>query len=222
MDRTLPKVIIYGINHQAQQLKCFLEFEQQAEVCAFVVDAAYKKGDELLGLPVYEFENVEQIFSPKEYQILLSFGYRNMVKNREDKYFLCKEKGYQLFTYISKDAIVYSVEIGEGSLIYPRCFLEPFTKIGKGVFVDAGVFIGHNTVVEDFCFFAPNATVCGDIHIESNCFLGANCTVANQGVVRSRTLVAAGAVLTKEVDEGTICLAAKAITTHQFFPEDFI
>lgn len=46
---------------QAQALYKMITQEQQAKVCAFVVDSNYKKFDEMLGLPVYEAEKNERV-----------------------------------------------------------------------------------------------------------------------------------------------------------------
>lgn len=222
MSGLKQKVIIYGVSHQAQQLSVYLREDGLVDVCAFVVDSAYKKIDELLDLPVYDFESVSDRFPPEEYQIVLSFGYKNMVKNRQEKYNACKELGYTLYTYISKKSDVYSDEIGEGTIIYPHVFLAPFTKIGKGCFIENSVSVAHNTSIGDFCFLAPCAVVCGDNEIGSNCFLGTNSTINNALHVANRTLVAAGAVLSKDTTEGTICFAPRCSLDSETEPETLI
>ncbi len=216
------KVIIYGVNHQAQQLKILLEEEGEAEVCAFTVDKEYRKEDILLGLPVYEFENIEKLFSPEKFEIVLSFGYRNMIKNREEKFYCCKKKGYTLYTYISKRALVYTSDIGEGSLIYPECFIAPFTRIGRGCFLENGTSIAHHSILDGFIFCAPRTNVCGDVTIESNCFLGAGCIVAGGANLKRRTLVAAGAVLLKDTVEAEICFPQKTVKIADKIPERYI
>ena len=218
----MTKVIIYGINHQAQQLKVLLEHDGQVEVCAFVVDEDYKKSDSLLGIPVYDFETIELNFSPKKYQVVLSFGYKNMVKNREQKYYACKNKGYTLYTYLSKDACIYSDAIGEGTIVYPNCYIAPHTRIGKGCFLENGVSIAHDSKLDDFIFCAPRVNICGDNVIQSNCFLGAGCIVAGDITLQKRSLVAAGAVCLRDALEGTICFQPKTVYTRDKIPEDLI
>lgn len=216
------KVIIYGVSHQAKQLKAYLEEEGAAEVCAFTVDREYKKEDRLLGLPVYEFEGIECLFPPEGFEVVLSFGYRNMIKNREEKFHQCKRKGYTIYTYISKNALVYTRDIGEGSLIYPACFIAPFTRIGKGCFLENGTSIAHDTILDNFVFCAPRANICGDVMIESNCFLGAGCVVAGIAHLKKRTLVSAGAVLLKDTEEAEICFPQKSVILGDKTPENYI
>lgn len=218
----MKKLIIYGINHQAEQLYIYLQQREDVKVDAFIVDQDYKKKDSLLGLPVSVFEEATRLYPPDEYQIVLSFGYKNMVKNRQQKFELCKNKGYTIYTFVSEDAKVYSGEVGEGSIIYPNAFVAPFVKIGKGCFLENSVSVAHHSVVGDFCFLAPRATVCGDTKIGTNCFLGANCTVAGSLHLSSRTLVSAGAFLKRNTDEGSVCFPGKSTVLNNRIPEDFI
>lgn len=216
-ESSIKKLVIYGINHQAQQLYSYILQEKGIKAEAFVVDRAYKEKDKLLGLPVYEFEDVVHRFPPSEYQILLSFGYKNMVKNRQEKFELCKKLGYTLYTFISEKAVVYTDNIGEGSIIYPNVFVAPFVKIGKGCFLENSVSVSHHSIIDDFCFLAPKATICGDVQIEANCFLGANSLhLAN------RTLVSAGAFLNRDTKEGNICFYGSKDIVCDYEPEKFI
>ena len=55
------KLLIYGINQQAQQLYYYLSMEGYC-VEAFCVDRNYYKDSILLGIPVVYFEEVEKIY----------------------------------------------------------------------------------------------------------------------------------------------------------------
>lgn len=191
----MKKLIIYGINQQAQQLKYFIENDQVGIIEAYTVDRVYKKIEFLDGLPVVCFEDILQLYNPYEYEIVLSFGYNKMMEVRKAKYELCKSKGYKIFTYVSKDAKIYSHSIGEGSIIYPNVVLSPNTKIGIGNFLEVSVTIAHNTIVGDFNFFAPNATVSGNTTIGNNCFFGLSSNVFNNLKISDYTLVGAGAII---------------------------
>ncbi len=217
-----PKVLIYGINEQAQQLFRFLNEDRVANVCGFVVDKGYKRQEYLLGKKVYEFEEMLEKYSPEKYQIVLSFGYKNMVKNRKDKFEKCKLHGYKLFTYVSKQAVVYADEIGEGSVIYPCVFLGAQVRVGKGCFFENGVSISHNSQVSDFVFCGPNAVVCGDTFISDNCFIGANAVVTNSLKIAERTLISAGAKISKDTEAGMLCFPARSFRTTETEPEKFI
>ena len=189
----MKQIVIYGINQQAQALCKMLAIEGQAEVKAFSVDGDYFKEDKLLGRPVITTDHLAGLYPPDKFEIALSFGYKNMVHNREEKFLLCKRLGYSLYTFISRNAAVYSDEIGEGCIIYPGTVISPNVVIGKGCFFEIGCVIAHNTKVGDFNFFGPGVHFCGNIHTGKHCFFGSASEVINNTEIGDDVFVAAGA-----------------------------
>jgi len=204
------KILIYGMNHQAEQLKYYFDREKCGIVSAFIVDHGYKRSDQLLGIPVFEFEEVEKRFPVDEYEFVISFAYKNMVRNRQQKFEACKEKGYRIFTFISKEAHVFSENIGEGSIIYPNSFVEPYSIIGEGNFIDGNTTIGHHAKINPFNCIMAGSVICGDVTIGSNCFFGVNSTVTNGVHVSDLTFVAAGAVLNRDTEKEDVCFAPRS------------
>ncbi len=207
----MKKLIIYGINQQAQQLKYFIENDQLGNIEAYTVDRDFKKIEFLDGIPVVCFEDILQLYNPNEYEIVLSFGYNKMMDVRKEKYELCKSKGYKIFTYVSKDAKVYTQSIGEGTIIYPNVVLSPNTIIGICNFFEVSVTIAHNTIIGNFNFFAPNATVSGNTNIGNNCFFGISSIVFNNLKISDYTLVGAGAILDSNSQVGEAIKFANSI-----------
>jgi len=52
--------------------------------------------------------------------------------------------------YISRDAI-----IGEGTVILAKAVIESMVKIGKGVIIDIGALIDHDTEIENYIHVRP-------------------------------------------------------------------
>lgn len=217
----MKKILIYGINQQAQQLYHYIMHENERIVSAFVVDGEYKSVDELLGLPVYCFEEIESVFSVDEYEILLSFGYKNMVRNRQEKYNLCKEKGYALASYISKAAKVYTDQIGESVIIYPNTIVAPFVTIGDGCFIETSCTIAHHTSIGSFSFLAPGVTISGDVKIGNNCFLGCGSIVSASAKIDDLVVVGAGVCVTNDLMSNTAFRHNEAIQLSKNV-EDYI
>ena len=214
------KIIIYGINMQAEQLLVYLEAED-VKVEAFCVDKAYYKTAVLRGKPVICFEDIEDEYPPDEYAIILSFGYKNMILNREEKFIICKNKGYEIPSFISRDAKVYTSDIGEGVIIYPNTCIAPFVEIGKGCYFETSCTIAHHSRIGNFNFFAPGVTTGGAVLIENNCFFGISSVIASGKTIKSRTMVGAGVCLTADTDEGEAFRHSEAIKlSHK--PEYYI
>ncbi len=68
----MKKIIIYGINQQAEQLYAYLT-QEHVWVEAFCVDRDYYTKNTLCGKPVICFENISNLYPPEEYAILFIF-----------------------------------------------------------------------------------------------------------------------------------------------------
>lgn len=207
------KIIIYGTNQQAAALYTMILKENKGIVEGFVVDKEFKKAETFMGLPVHVFDDIETYYPPQIYQICLSFGYKNMVYNRREKYNLCKKRGYRLYTYISSNAILYTDQVDEGCCIYPGTILMPSVKVGKGSFIEAGTIVAHNTEIGDFNFIAPGVHFCGTIKTGDNCFFGGAAEIANNCIIGNECFIAAAAKVSRNLSDGEVVLPAKGSTT---------
>ena len=117
----------------------------------------------------------------------------------------CKSLGYQFSNVIHSSAIVSSVVV-----------MNEGTQIMAGVVVQAGCFIGRNTIINthatvdhdchigDHTHIAPGVTLSGGVKIGENSHIGAGATVL-QGIEIGRDcLVAAGAVVIRDIPDGAI------------------
>ena len=86
----MEKILIYGINRQAQSLYKMITTEQAAKVIGFLVDDDFIKSETLCDMPVITTSKLAALYSNKECSICLSFGYKNMVQNRKEKFDFCK------------------------------------------------------------------------------------------------------------------------------------
>ena len=208
----MKKLLIFGVKLQAQQLCYYVEREQCAEVAAFVVDPGYRTVHTLNGHPVITFDEALREHPPGEYEFAVSFAYQHMIHDRREKLEKCRQVGYRLFTFISRDALVYTDAVGEGTIIYPGCNIAYGVTIGEGNFFETGVTVAHHTRIGNYNFFAPRSVICGDVTIGEHNFFGANCTVINSQTIGREVLVAAGAVLS-EAKDGCVYYAPRAVSS---------
>ena len=90
------------------------------------------------------------------FSILLAVGYTKINQIRENLYYELKSNGYQIASFISKNAILYSNDVGEGSIILPSTYIGPNVKIGLCNYFAAGVRISHDSVIGNFNFLSTN------------------------------------------------------------------
>lgn len=206
----MKKILIYGCTQQAQQLCCYVELEGAARVAAFVVDPEYQTAKELNGRPILSFEEAVERFPPGEYEFAVSFAYQHMIHDRREKLEKCRQAGYRLFTFVSRDALVYTDAIGEGTIIYPGCNIAYGVTIGDGNFFETGVTIAHDTHIGHWNFFSAAAVTCGSCRIGDHNFLGANCTVMDSAVIGTEVLVGAGAVV-RNTEDHSVYFTPRAV-----------
>src|ERR1044072_7176299 len=114
----MAKVIIFGVQAFAQLGKFYLQQDSEHEVVAFSVNEQYMpEGKTFEGLPVVAFENVETVYWPAEFKFFAPMSPSRMNRLRESVYRKIKEKGYELISYVSSKATVFT-----GAQIGDNCF----------------------------------------------------------------------------------------------------
>lgn len=130
---------------------------------------------------------------------------------------------------------IMGTEIDESSAIFPPFHVNygRHTKIGKNVFINFDcVFLDFGGItIEDRVFIAPKVSLLTEghplspenrhsltvapIHIKKNAWIGANATIMQGVAIGENAVVAAGAVVTKDVPDNTIVggIPAKVIRT---------
>jgi acetyltransferase-like isoleucine patch superfamily enzyme len=112
--------------------------------------------------------------------------------------------------------------IGDNVLIGTNVVLEGNITIGSNVSIQSNVYIPTNSVVEDFVFIGPNAVLTNDKYpirkdsglkgpvIRKGASLGANSTILPGVEIGEGAMVAAGALVTKDVPPWTLAIGAPA------------
>ncbi len=116
------------------------------------------------------------------------------------------------FVVVLKNAV-----IGDSCNICANCFIENDVVIGNRVTVKCGVQLWDGLTVEDDVFIGPNATFCNDKYpksgnksfkllrttIKRGASIGANSTILPGITIGENALIAAGAIVTRDVPAGT-------------------
>ncbi len=122
--------------------------------------------------------------------------------------------------------ILWDVTIGENCNICDHVFIECGVKIGNGVTIKTHVSLWTGVIIEDYCFIGPNVAFVNDLYprshrnpamqeryfshqddgwyrdktlIKEGASLGANSTILCGVTVGEYAMVAAGAVVTRDV-----------------------
>lgn len=156
------------------------------------------------GVTIYENVTIKKGTIIKSGTILGADGFQ-YVRNKDD--IIKVEPAGEL--EIAEDVVIHNNSvidkgifgktfIGENTKIYNLVHIAHDSKIGKNVFLTAGVI------------------VCGRVKIGDNSYLGPNCTIKNGLFLGENSKVSMGAVVTKDVKNNEVVTGNFAIPHKQF------
>ena len=204
-------LVIFGAGQIAEVFHYYLTHEADAQVAAFTVDGAYLTGDSFLGLPVVDFETVEQRFAPAQYDMLIAVSFKEVNKARQRKAEEAAAKGYALRSHVSPKAVVWSgFKAQPNTFIMENNVLQPCVTIGRNVILWSGNHIGHHTQIGDNCFIASHVVVSGNVRIGENTFIGVNATLRDNIVVGKFNVIGAAALVLKDTPDEAVYLGQAA------------
>ena len=206
----MAKLVIFGNADIARLAHFYFSHDSEHEVVAFTVDADYLKEDRLRGLPVVDFTNVPALYPPDRFKMFVAVSYAKMNRIRAAKFHAVKDLGYQCVSYVSsRCSFLTDTPVGENCFIQEDNTIQPFAVIGSNVTLWAGNHIGHDCVIEDHCFVSSHVVVSGYVRVGEYSFLGVNSTIGHKVKIAPRTLVGAGAVITRDTKERGIYVPAR-------------
>ena len=204
----MSKVVVFGAGVIARDAYHYLTTDSLHEVAAFTVDREYVTDEELLGLPVVPFDEVESRYPPGEFEMFVAVGYHDLNRFRARKCEECKAKGYSLVSYVSSRASnVGGVDIGENCFVLEFAVIQPGAAIGDDVFIWSGNHIGHRARVRDHTYIAGNAIVAGGTDVGSYCFIGVSAALGHEVTIGEESFIGAGALITKDVQPRSVHVA---------------
>lgn len=113
--------------------------------------------------------------------------------------------------------------IGEDVLVGSHVIIEGHVTIGNHVNIQSNVYIPTNSIIEDFCFIGPNAVLTNDKYppvrkggemkgpvLRRGVSVGANATILPGVEIGEGSMVAAGAIVTKDVPSWKLAIGIPA------------
>ena len=210
MDKN-EKIVIVGDGEFAEIAYEYFTYDSSYTVVAFAVENNYITKDSLFELPVITFEEMEKLYSPKEYKVFTAITFTNLNRVRTRLYKEAKNKGYNFVSYVSSKAFVWrNAKIGENCFIFENTNIQYNVEIGNNVVLWSGDHICHRTKIKDNCFVGSNVVISGYCEVGENSFLGANSTFVNNISIGDNSFVAAGALITKSYGDNLLLKGSPA------------
>lgn len=203
----MKKLIIFGIGEQSEMAYYYFKNDSKYDIVAFTVDKKYIDKETFFDLPIVEFESIENVYSEEEYELFIAIGYNKINKLREEKYLLCKEKGYKIASYISSKASIFTDKIGENCFILEDNTVQPYVEIGNNVTLWSGNHIGHHSIIQDNCFVTSHVVISGGCEIGENTFIGVNATLRDHIKIGKSNVIGAGALILNDTEDNKVYMA---------------
>ncbi len=198
-------VVIFGIGQIAEVIHYYLSQEGGRNVVAFTVDRQYRTADELFGLPIVDFEDVETVYPPAAYEMFVAVSFRQVNKLREAKVAEAEAKGYALTSHVSPHATVWpSLVVNPNTIIMENNVIQPFVTIGRNVTMWSGNHVGHHSRIGDNCFIASHVVISGNCEIGAGSFIGVNATLRDNITIGVRNVIGAGTLILASTEDEAV------------------
>ncbi len=201
--------IIIGNSSFSIMIYKYMREEGSGNVLAFVADAEYITDREYDGIPIIDFTELFDKYD-KNIKLIMGIGYSQMATIREQKYRLCKDKGFSFGNYIHSSARVHSTaKLGEGNVIFEDADIQADAVIGNCNLFLADSLFGHDSVAGDFNTFCIKSVITGYVEIKNHCFIGTLSTMNNNIVVNDYTFIGATAYASRSTKRNTVVIPSK-------------
>jgi sugar O-acyltransferase (sialic acid O-acetyltransferase NeuD family) len=108
--------------------------------------------------------------------------------------------------------------IEDGANIMTGAVLTNDIIIKKGVIINLNTTIGHDSEIGEFVELSPGVSISGNCKIGSFTTIGTNATILPKISIGTNVIVAAGAVVTKDVPDNCMVAGIPAVIKKELLP----
>lgn len=190
-------VILVGAGGHCQSVIDVIECEIGYDIKG-LIDQAELVGNKICGYPVIASdEQLPEIVSEFPF-FLITIGQEKLPVLRVKLFNHLESLGAQFITLISPFARVSPrAFIGKGTVVLHHATINASVRIGNNCIINTGAIVEHDSIIKDHVQISTAAVVNGNTKIDQESFIGSN-SVLKQGIhIGEKTIVGAGAVVTK-------------------------
>lgn len=166
---------------------------------AGVLDTFENVGKNVLNYPVIGTDELIPLWAGRA-EFVVTVGQIKSAALRRGLHKKISDAKGRLATLIAPTAYVSSrASIGEGSVVMHHALVNADARIGAGCIVNTFAGVEHDAVVGDFCHISTGALVNGNCSVGEGSFLGSQSVMVNGTSICSGCVVAAGAVVRKNI-----------------------
>lgn len=198
---TLPVLVIGGGGHAKVLIEALLA--ASALIAGIVDSDPSLDGKTILGVPVLGGDDVVEEFPAAEILLVNGLGSTGLPAVRRRIFEEFKRRGYRFASVVHPSAVVASdAVLHEGAQVMAGAVIQPGTSIGANSIVNTRACVDHDCDISCHVHLAPGVTMSGGVLVGEGTHVGTAAAVI-QGINIGRgCLVAAGAVVTRDIADG--------------------
>lgn len=188
---------LYGAGAMGREFKYMADESGKWPEVVFIDDHA--EGEQLLGCPVYRFQQFRARFAPTGIRFVVAIG---EPKFRREAFERMTRAGYT-----------------GGMLVHPSAYISPDAAVGEGTAICQFVHIGSKALIGKNCYLSRNACVGHDAVVGDHARLGVNAFIGGHTVIGENAFIGAGALLRDRVQFGSSSVAALGAAVFDDVPD---
>ena len=154
--------------------------------------------DKIFNLPIFQEKNFIKILDKKKIKKVYIMEDNGFL--REKIFKKIKKTNIEILKFIHKSVkLMGENEIGEGSIIFPDCYIGYKSDIGKSCVIQSGCRIDHHNVIGNFCDINPNLVTGGFSKIGNFCEINISVTIINRIKIGDKSRIGAGSLVLKDI-----------------------
>ena len=193
---------------------------------AVYIDLLEDLGHEIAGLSHYEESRIGEDYLGHSINIsnkellqrkdLSDYNFALSMGDNDVRAELAKEiraKGGGVPTLIHPAAVVSKYALlDEGVVIHANATIQAGSQIKNDSVVSANAVVIHKAVVSSGCYIAANATIGADVNLGVGVFIGLGAVIASKkvSIIAEKTVVGAGAIVIRDVEETSVLVGNPA------------
>jgi len=215
MSWTTPKksrkLLIFGSAEIAELARFYFDLDSPYQVVAFIVDDEFYSETTFQGLDVVSWSDALKKYPPSDYSMHVALSYRGLNSLRENKFKQCQSAGYELVSYVSSRATIFpDLKLGSNCFILENQNIQPRVTLEDNVMLWSGNHVGHGSTIKEHAYLASHVVISGHVEIGRRCFIGVNATIRDFLLIGDDTFVGMGAIVTRNLAEGSVVLPSKS------------
>jgi len=157
----------------------------------------------IFNLPVFDDENYIKILKKRKIKHVFIMEHKGIERSKIFK--KIKEKNIKILSFIHASVRLMGFnDIGEGTIIFPDCYIGYKSDIGNGSVIQSGCRIEHHNVIGDFCDINPNMTTGGFTKIGDFCEINISVDIINKIKIGNNVRVGAGSLVLKDIEKNQL------------------